>query len=376
MRTLRPLALALTIPASLVACSSSKSHDVTVNWSDVKQTMDGFGASSAFFGQSLTNDQADQLFDPKKGIGLTLLRTMIGVPADTMSDGTEPTTGANPTPTAPELTTAQQATVRGCQVWAAAWTPPPIWKTTNSKNGSEATDGGLNFATNKLRSGSLPGLRELPGAVRGHAGGGQPPGSSPGRLAANEPDYVATWDNAQWTGDELTTFIGQYMGPTFSQHYPSVKIIAPETANCPDCDKYITPLLADPAAAAAVSIIATHDYGQDIGNYDKPQKAGKSFWETEWSQENSKGDTPDPTMTSALVMAQQMHTDLVTVEPERLELVGHLHHRGRPQRQHPSEPRLHPARRDEGRPVHVQARVRVRELVQVRAPRLPAAQRF
>ena len=123
MRTFWPLALASLVPASLVACSS-KSHDVTMNWSDTKQTMDGFGASSAFFGQSLTNDQADQLFDPKKGIGLSLLRTMIGVPADTMTDGTEPTTGAVPTPTAPELTTAQQAAVRGCQVWAAAWTPP------------------------------------------------------------------------------------------------------------------------------------------------------------------------------------------------------------------------------------------------------------
>ena len=72
MRTLWPRALALTVSASFVACSSSKSHDVTVNWSDTKQTMDGFGASSAFFGQSLTNDQADQLFDPKKGIGFFL----------------------------------------------------------------------------------------------------------------------------------------------------------------------------------------------------------------------------------------------------------------------------------------------------------------
>ena len=312
MRTLWPLALALTISASLVACSSSKSHDVTVNWSDTKQTMEGFGASSAFFGQSLTNDQADQLFDPKKGIGLSLLRTMIGVPADTMSDGTEPTTGANPTPTAPELTTAQQATVRGCQVWAAAWTPPPIWKTTNSKNGSQATDGGINFATNKLDPTHYQDFANYLGQYVDILATAKPPVPLLGVSPANEPDYVATWDNAQWTGDEMTTFIGQYMGPTFSQHYPSVKIIAPETANCPDCDTYITPLLADPAAAAAVSIIATHDYGQDIGNYTKPQKAGKSFWETEWSQENSKGDTPDPSMTSALVMAKQMHTDLVT----------------------------------------------------------------
>jgi glucuronoarabinoxylan endo-1,4-beta-xylanase len=310
MRTRWLLALALIPSAGVVACSS-KSHDVTVNWSDVRQTMDGFGASSAFFGQSLTNDQADQLFDPKKGIGLSLLRTMIGVPADTMSDGTEPTTGADPTPTAPELTTAQQASVRGCQVWAAAWTPPPIWKTTNSKYGSQSADAGVNFATNKLDPSHYQDFADYLARYLDILATAQPPVPVLGVSPANEPDYVATWDNAQWTGQELTTFIGQYMGPTFSQRYPSVKIIAPETANCPGCDKYITPLLADPAAAAATSIMAAHDYGHAIGGYDKPRKAGKSFWETEWSQENSKGDTPDPSMTSALVMAKQMHADLL-----------------------------------------------------------------
>jgi len=312
MRTLWPLALALSIAASLVACSSSKSHDVTVNWSDVKQTMDGFGASSAFFGQSLTNDQADQLFDAKKGIGLSLLRTMIGVPADTMSDGTEPTMGANPTPTAPELTTAQQATVRGCQVWAAAWTPPPIWKTNNSKNGSQAQDGGISFPTNKLDPSHYQDFANYLTQYVDVLATANPPVPVLGVSPANEPDYVATWDNAQWTPEELTTFIGQYMAPTFAQKYPNVKIIAPETSGCPGCDSYITSLLANPAAASAVSIFAAHGYQGPMGNYTKPQKAGKAFWETEWSQENSTGDTPDPSMTSALVMAQRMHGDLVT----------------------------------------------------------------
>ena len=85
--------MAVGLPASLAACGS-KSHDVTVNWSDTRQTMDGFGASSAFFGQSLTTDQADQLFDAKKGIGLSLLRTMIGLPDDIQSDGSEPSDGS------------------------------------------------------------------------------------------------------------------------------------------------------------------------------------------------------------------------------------------------------------------------------------------
>ena len=105
MKTASSLILVIAVSASVAACSS-KSHDVTVSWSDVRQTIDGFGASSAFFGQNLTDDQADQLFDPKKGIGLSLLRTMIGIPADTQSDGSEPATGAAPLPTAPEITTA------------------------------------------------------------------------------------------------------------------------------------------------------------------------------------------------------------------------------------------------------------------------------
>ena len=277
-----------------------------------QQTMDGFGASSAFFGQSLTTDQADQLFDPKKGIGLSLLRTMIGVPADTMTDGTEPTTGADPTPTAPELTTAQQAAVRGCQVWAAAWTPPPIWKTTNSKNGSEAQDGGIDFATNKLDPSHYPDFATYLTQYVDILAAANPPVPVLGVSPANEPDYVATWDSAQWTAEELTTFIGQYMAPAFAQKYPQVKIIAPETAGCPGCDPYITSLLANSAAASAVSIMAAHGYEGPMGNYHKPQNAGKQFWETEWSQENSKGDTPDPSMTSALVMAQRMHGDLVT----------------------------------------------------------------
>src|SRR5947209_17462665 len=130
------LFVAAAVSAGVAGCSSkAQKSDVTVSWADVKQTMDGFGASSAFFGQSITDAQADQLFDAKKGIGLSLVRTMIGLPADTVA-GVEPATGANPIPTAPELTTAQQAAVRGAHGWAAARTPPPMRKTTNNQNGT------------------------------------------------------------------------------------------------------------------------------------------------------------------------------------------------------------------------------------------------
>ncbi len=312
MKTLLRLEFALAASVSLMACSSDSEEkntdpDVTVSCSDVKQTMDGFGASSAFFGDSISEETADQLFDAKKGIGLSLLRTMIGVPDDVLSDGSQPTEGAKPIATAPELYTAQQAVVRGAKVWATAWTPPPIWKTTNNKNGK-----GEGFDSNKLDSSRYQDYANyLAGFVDLLAKNSvELYGLSP----ANEPDYTSEWDGAQWSGDELTTFIAENLGPTFKDRFPKVKLIAPDTAALPNLDSYVTPLLDNADAKDYVSIIATHPYsGDDMKDYDKPLKNDKGFWQTEWSQENPEGDTPDPTMKSAIDMMKNMHKHLTAL---------------------------------------------------------------
>jgi glucuronoarabinoxylan endo-1,4-beta-xylanase len=307
MRIRWPFVLAVAIPASLAACKSdSEQHlDVTVDWSDVQQTIDGFGASSAFFGDSISDEVAEQLFDAQKGIGLSLLRVMIGVPDDTRSDGSEPTDSPNPVATAPELTTAQQARSRGAKVWATAWTPPPIWKTTNNKNGS-----GDGYPSNKLDPSHYQHYADyLANFVDLMGQNGVPlVAVSP----ANEPDYTASWDGAQWTGDELATFIGENLGPTFQRRCPATEIVSPDTASWPNLDKYVTPLMAK--AKDYVPIIATHPYsnGNDPVDlhYSKPRANGKRFWETEWSQENKDGDTPDPSMTSAIDLMKHMHDHL------------------------------------------------------------------
>ena len=301
-------ALALAIPVFLGACKSKDEPlDVSVDWSATEQTMDGFGASSAFFGDNIPDTVADQLFDAKKGIGLSLLRIMIGLPDDTLSDGSEPTENPNPVATAPELYTARQARVRGAKVWATAWTPPPIWKTTNSKNGK-----GDGFDSNKLDPAHYQDYATYLADFVELAKKGDIPleGVSP----ANEPDYIASWDDSQWSPDELTTFVGKYLGPTFKDRCPSVKIITPDTASWPNVDSYVTALLADPDARNALSVVATHPYQNGnapiVLDYHKPQENGKQFWETEWSQENMQGDTPDPGMTSAIDMMKHIHDHL------------------------------------------------------------------
>src|SRR5580704_5041589 len=253
--------------AGFVACSSSSSptptkpapQDVTVTWSDQKQSIDGFGASAVFFGGSISDDIADQLFDAKKGLGLSLLRIQVGQPSDLLSDGSEPATDTNPMPTVPEIATAKQALALGCKVWGAAWSPPPVWKTTDSKNGSGTIDdGGVTFSTNVLKTAHYQDFANyLIDFLRMTSAANVPIFAL---SAANEPDYVATWDNAQWTPQQLTTFIDQNLGPTLSQSFPGVKIVASETAQCPNCDPYISSMMADPMAWNDVPVIAVHGY--------------------------------------------------------------------------------------------------------------------
>src|SRR6516165_5344554 len=62
----------------------------TIDWNQTNQTIDGFGASSAWVVPSLTAARADLLFSPTQGIGLSLLRSRI-VP-DTSASSAEVST--------------------------------------------------------------------------------------------------------------------------------------------------------------------------------------------------------------------------------------------------------------------------------------------
>ena len=53
------------------------STNCVVNWNDMRQRIDGFGASSAWMSGSLPSADADLLFSTNNGAGLSLLRTRI-----------------------------------------------------------------------------------------------------------------------------------------------------------------------------------------------------------------------------------------------------------------------------------------------------------
>ena len=136
-----------------------------VNWTNVCQRIDGFGASSAW--QSTWKSiQADMFFSTNNGIvytnnnktivstnngiGLSLLRNRI-VPAGS--------TSATAIPTTVETNIMQMAQARGARVWSTPWTPA-----SGFKNPAEADGGGFAWGQ-RHQSGLRQPARQLCGQL-------------------------------------------------------------------------------------------------------------------------------------------------------------------------------------------------------------------
>ena len=251
---------------------------VTVNWSDVHQQIDGFGASSAATGDGITNSQADLFWSATAGVGLSLLRVQIE------NNGTYP-----------DLATMQKAQDRGVRIWGSPWSPPGSMKSNGSTtNGGSLLASDYQAYANYLSSYVL-GLKNSYG-INLYA-----------LSIQNEPDYTATWQSCIWTGQQFHDFLGNNLLPTFKKNGVTTKIIMPEESGW-KFDR-ATATLSDPITAAGVSIIAGHNYdGAAAAPYALGQNQGKHLWETEVSS----FEAFDPSIANGLKWAKKIN-DWMTI---------------------------------------------------------------
>ena len=283
-----------------VAAPSLFAQSVTVNWSSVYQTIDGFGGNCSNIGacDSLTSAQAQTLFDPTNGIGLSIYRDSI--PIDGSCSGACAFESSN---------IVHLAVPYGVKFIASAWAPPASMKS----NGSSICN------TSSQNSYLLPGsyaafatyLKNF--ATQFQSTFGAPlyalsPQNEP-NLCSSDPTYGY---GASYTGAQLDTFIKNNLGPTLAG--TGVKIMMPETSFWPSLNGYADPVMTDSAAASYVSIVAGHDYTlrnctlyNDCGSIAAYPNAGNArVWETETSMYG--GSTVfDPTMTSGIQWANVIH---------------------------------------------------------------------
>ena len=273
---------------TIVTVTNSSTNGVsTVDWNNVHQRIDGFGASSAWNG-TWNASEADLLFSTNNnisylsgsynGAGLSLLRNHIAYAS---------TTSASDTPTTVETSIMQMAQARGARVWSTPWTPAAGFKGPNDiYDSGVATAGGIDGgsflggdATNQAYASQLANYvasMKTNYNVNIYAISIQ-----------NEPDAdVTSYEACQWTGAQFHDFVTNLYSALAAQGLSSTKIMLPESENWTDPHNLSGPTLSDPTAAAEVGIVADHDYVPDnsVGDQTTPaplNNTGQATWETE-----------------------------------------------------------------------------------------------
>ena len=258
----------------------------TVNWNDVHQRIDGFGASCAFSGRTWLDTTADMFFSTNTGIGLSLLRNQI------QSGGFATTS---------EIGLMQKAQARGAKVWSAPWSPQASFKDNNNTVGGNFLSASNQAYANQL-AGYVVAMQNTYG-VNLYA-----------LSIQNEPDANVSYVSCHWNAQQLHDFVPFLYNALVASNVASTKIMLPESQN------WGTSLYAatmnDANVASSVAIIANHNYvaNNQTGDTTTPAAItnyGKALWETEVAH---LGNALDGSITNAMYWAGRIHLFLTAAQ--------------------------------------------------------------
>jgi glucuronoarabinoxylan endo-1,4-beta-xylanase len=278
----------------VTACSTgtAQTGDVTVSLSSLQQKISGFGVSSAWAGSYANASHADALWSTTTGAGLTLLRIRYG-------DG---------------LAIAKSAASYGVTVWMTPWGTG-----TNGASGGPYTTAQTNpnGCTNNKSMPVLTNPTGLASALVTWVQNAKTQGVPIYAVSAgNEPDSCGINDTTSYSAAQMATWI-ETLGPAMTNI--GVKVMAPETMNWYAFPSYFTAIKNDANAYKYVSLFAGHRYGRGPDNTSADVVAAnkaiaadptKEYWQTEVDTGTASGDSSGDGITSALLMAKQMHADL------------------------------------------------------------------
>jgi glucuronoarabinoxylan endo-1,4-beta-xylanase len=262
---------------SLAGYGCASAQTATINWTNVHQEIDGFGAADA--GNSSSMSSANQAFFFGLGtgqLGLSLLRA--GVSDGSLEPGSCASVGSS---CAGVYVSDMQAMIaNGGRVYASPWSPPAAYKTnrniTCNRNAGLKTADYAAYATwlaNYVESLAEYGITLYAISVQ------------------NEPDVCTDYDSASWTSAEFEKFVTNNLGPTFAADGLSTLVFLPEVSDYPDLVSYGKGCLTSSSCSKYVAGVNWHDYDASLRGtntitanpYPSGWPAGKKYWETEAS---------------------------------------------------------------------------------------------
>jgi glucuronoarabinoxylan endo-1,4-beta-xylanase len=245
----------------LTLASAASAATCSVDLSANRQTIDGFGFSSAWSG-ALSTAKNDALYNT---LGFSLLRIRID-PNQNWSE---------------ETANSSAAHARGAKVLGSPWTPPASMKDNNNTVGGHLrTDQYGAYATWLNQAANSIGLDYV--------------------SIQNEPDISVSYDSCGWTAAQLQTFT--------RNNAPSIgrPVVMPESFNFNDA--YSDPTLNDASAAANVTIVGGHIYGNGLFTHQNAINKGKKVWMTEHYIDNTQSS-----MANCMTIAKEI-TDCMNAQ--------------------------------------------------------------
>jgi glucuronoarabinoxylan endo-1,4-beta-xylanase len=228
--------------AILALSAHSTAQVANIDPGEIKQYIDGFGASTAWHGQ-LTDKEADAAFnndnDNDNQLGLSILRIRID-PNGSYYD---------------EMKNAQKAKARGALIFAAPWTPPARMKTNNNTVGGELkTSSYADYAAYLKQFCTTLGNVDV-------------------ISLQNEPDAIVSYESCSWNGAQFLDFCKNHASAI------GKPVLMLESQGF--VFSFSDPTLNDSVACANISFIGGHLYGASPRNYANALDKGRRVWMTE-----------------------------------------------------------------------------------------------
>jgi glucuronoarabinoxylan endo-1,4-beta-xylanase len=257
-----------------------------VNWNDVHQRIDGFGASSAWMSGSLPTADAELLFSTNNGAGLSLLRTRIA-----------------PDGTSWETNIAQQAQARGATIWSTPWSPPAADKDSGVVNGGNFVSSVANY------QGYAAQLANYVASMTNTYGISLSAVSVQNEPDSNHPDTYVTnsgiittnfgYESCIWSAQQIHDFVPYLSAALTASNVASTRIMVAEDESW-KWDLAATAM--NDNVSNLVGVLAAHNYGSSaaaVTQFGNP--CPKPLWETE----HYFGS--DDTIVNGVALAQEIH---------------------------------------------------------------------
>ncbi|MGB9075892.1 MAG: hypothetical protein WCC26_03550 [Terracidiphilus sp.] len=307
LNTLFLCALILLFPT---LSSKILAQTASINAGTVYQTIDGFGAATAFLsGSSVPASVINTLYG-SSSIGLKYIRMQIypdysDCVSWTGSASYCVSVSSGATIETADLANVKAAVANGAVVWATLWSPPGSMKDNgNFSSGGNFLGNSTNYTALATIEASFVTLLTGTYGIPVYAVSAQ-----------NEPNISEGYPSCLWTAQQFHDFVPYLRSALNAVGYGSTKIMVAEPGHWES--DYASTAMNDSTVASDIGILAAHGYasnGNGPVNPPSPLSYSNVTSQHQWETEVSDTNSYDGSMTSGLMYALAIHQFLATAQ--------------------------------------------------------------